>query len=111
MSEGGLTEVSIHIDCLQTGRRDHYALATTEAELMPLRQEFADMILAVRTQTGVRLRAATTLTCSHTNLAEIPDVVSWALENRDAFGMLSIQTLAQVGRTRDDQRPVSSEAA
>lgn len=111
VSEGGLTEVSIHVDCLQTGRRDDYAHATSEAELMPLRQEFADMILAVRRQTGVRLRAATTLTCSHSNLAEVPDVVRWALENCDAFGMLSIQTLAQVGRTRDDERPVSSREA
>ena len=40
MERGGLTELSIHIDTTQRGRRDHYAQARTETELNGLRAEF-----------------------------------------------------------------------
>ncbi|MBZ0115143.1 MAG: hypothetical protein K8J08_21990 [Thermoanaerobaculia bacterium] len=108
VSEGGLTEVSIHVDCLQRGRRGDYRGAITEAELMPLRDEFAAMVRDVRCRTGVRLRAATTLTVSRDNLDEVADVVRWAFDNRDAFGLISMQSLAKVGRTQEDQLGVSS---
>ena len=109
VSEGGLTEVSIHVDSLQKGRRGKHGAATTETELMPLRDEMADMILKVRKRTGVRLRAATTLTVTRDNLPEIPEVVRWALSRRDAFGLISFQPLAQVGRTRGDQVGVTPD--
>lgn len=107
VEEGGLTEVSIHVDSLQRGRRGGYGGARSEAELMPLRQEMADMILDVRRQTGVRLRAATTLTVSRDNLPEIPAVVRWAFDHREAFGLISFQPLAQVGRTHSALEGVS----
>ena len=110
VSEGGLTEVSIHIDSLQRGRRGAYAEARSEEELMPLRQEMADMVLRVRRQTGVRLRAATTLTLTAKNLPEVPAVVRWVFAHRHAFGLISFQPLAQVGRTRAGLQGVSQEA-
>ncbi|MEM7052143.1 MAG: radical SAM protein [Acidobacteriota bacterium] len=102
VSEGGLTEVSIHVDSSQKGRRGFpigdFAVGD-EAALHPLRDEFAAMIRQVRRRTGVRLRAATTVTVSRDNLDGVGDVVAWCLANRDAFGILSFQPLAQVGRT------------
>ena len=47
MSEGHLTEVSIHIDITQRGR-DGYRAPKSELELMPLRDEFAAMIRDAR---------------------------------------------------------------
>ena len=41
MTEGGLTEVSIHVDITQRGR-EGYPVAKSEQELMPLREELAE---------------------------------------------------------------------
>ena len=107
MTEGGLTEVSIHIDITQRGR-DGYKAPKSELELMPLRDEFAAMIRAARRRTGRPLRAAMTLTVTQDNLPQIADVVRWLVRNRDAFGLVSFQPLAQVGRTRKSQRGVTA---
>ena len=88
MTEGGLTEVSIHIDITQRGR-DGYKAPKSELELMPL-------------------RAAMTLTVTQDNLPQIADVVRWLVRNRDAFSLVSFQPLAQVGRTRKSQRGVTA---
>jgi len=100
--EAGLTEISIHVDALQKGRRDHFRRARRESELEELRDEFAERIRAARRATGVRLRAATTLTVTRSNLGEIAAVLRGALARRDAIGLVSMQPLAQVGRTRDE---------
>lgn len=106
MSEGMLTEVSIHIDITQRGR-DGYRAPRSENELMPLRDEFAAMVREARRRTGRRLRAATTLTVTQDNLPQIAGVVRWTIENRDAFSLVSFQPLAQVGRTRKSLRGVT----
>jgi hypothetical protein len=106
MAEGELTEISIHIDITQRGR-DGYRAPKTELELMPLRDEFAQMILDARKKTGRRLRAATTLTVTAENLPHVADVVRWTIENRDAFSLISFQPLAQVGRTRKNLEGVT----
>lgn len=103
VAEGGLSEVSIHVDSLQRGRRGRHGEARSERELMELRDELADLVRAVRRETGCPLRAATTMTVSRDNLPEVADVVRWTFANRDAFGLISFQPLAQVGRTREDQ--------
>src|SRR3954467_4463582 len=72
MVEGGLTEVSIHVDITQRGR-DGYKAPKSELELMPLRAEFAGMVREARRRTGRRLRAAMTLTVTRENLAQIAD--------------------------------------
>jgi hypothetical protein len=107
MTEGGLTEVSIHVDITQRGR-DGYKAPKSELELMPLRDEFAAMIREARRRTGRPLRAAMTLTVTQDNLPQIADVVRWLVRNRDAFGLVSFQPLAQVGRTRKSQRGVTA---
>ncbi|MEM7390794.1 MAG: radical SAM protein [Verrucomicrobiota bacterium] len=109
---GGLREVSFHIDTTQRGRRDRaYRYAETEKELMPLRDEFADLIRRVNAETGVRLRAASTVTVDQKNLGEVSDIVEWTVRNSDAFRMISFQPMAQVGRTEDGSGDhVSAEA-
>lgn len=106
MSEGHLTEISIHIDITQRGR-DGYKTPKTELELMPLRDEFAAMIREARRTTGLRLRAATTLTVTADNLPHVADVVRWLIANRDAFSLISFQPMAHVGRTRKSLQGVT----
>ncbi len=102
MVEGGLTEVSIHVDTTQRGRvGERWRNATSEADLNPLRAEFASMIRAAERSTGCRLRAATTMTVTRDNLDGVTDVVSWLAKNTDAFRLISFQPIAQVGRTED----------
>jgi hypothetical protein len=102
MMEGGLTEISIHIDTTQHGRRGPaYKYAIREEELLPLREEFAAMIRAARRETGLTLDAATTFTVTRENLVGVPVVVRWLCRNADAFKMISFQPVAQVGRTDD----------
>jgi hypothetical protein len=107
MTEGGLTEISIHVDTTQRGR-DGYKAPKSELELMPLRDELAGMVREARRRTGRPLRAAMTLTVTQDNLPQIADVVRWLVRNRDAFGLVSFQPLAQVGRTRRSQRGVTA---
>ena len=109
---GGLTELSIHIDSTQRGRRGRaYRYAQSERELLPLRDEFAELIRGVRRETGLRLEAATTFTATRENLDEIPSVVRWHCQNADAFKMISFQPVAQVGRTQASVAgPVSVQA-
>ena len=109
MVEGGLTEISVHIDSTQRGRRDHYAGARTEVELDPLRAEFAEMIRRARRQTGLGLSAASTVTVTRDNLAGVSGIVRWFLANADAFKMLSFQPLAEVGRTNPNLRGVTPD--
>ena len=98
--EGGLEEVSIHVDTTQRGRLGRaYRDASSERALDPLRDEFAQMIRAARRTTGRPLRAATTMTVTAENLDGVPDVVAWVARNADAVRMVSFQPIAQVGRT------------
>jgi len=103
VTEGGLREISIHVDTTQRGRLGAaFRRATREQELHPLRSEFADMIRSVRRQTGRPLRAASTVTVTRENLADVPGVVKWFQENSDIFHMVSFLPAAQVGRTVAD---------
>jgi len=109
MEAGGLTEISVHIDVTQRGR-DGYRRPASELELEPLREEFAAMIRAARRKTGRELRAAMTLTVTRENLPQVADVVRWTVAHRDAFGLMSFQPLAQVGRTRRELQGVGAAA-
>jgi hypothetical protein len=99
MQRGGLTEVCIHVDTTQRGRRDGYGTAQTESDLDGLRSEFAQLIRTARARTGLRLEAASTVTVTRDNLKDVPGIVRWFLSNADAFKMVSFQPLAEVGRT------------
>lgn len=100
MREGGLEEVSLHIDTTQRGRRGGaYKNACREAELMPLRAEFARMVRDVRRTTGLTLRVGTTVTVTSDNLGEVATIVTWIQENADVFRMVGFMPVADVGRT------------
>jgi hypothetical protein len=100
MIEGGLSEISIHIDTTQRGRSGaQYKHATDERELLALRDEFAAMIRRLRRQTRRVLDAATTYTVTAENLDGVPPVMGWMLHNAGAFKMISFQPIAAVGRT------------
>jgi uncharacterized radical SAM superfamily Fe-S cluster-containing enzyme len=109
MKCGGLTEVCIHVDTTQRGRRDNYRTARIEAELHGLRDEFANLIRTARARTGLRLEAASTVTVTQDNLNGVPDIVRWFLANADAFKMVSFQPLAEVGRTDRSLKGVSAD--
>lgn len=101
--EAGLREVSIHIDTTQRGRvGSEYKYAETEEDLMPLRDEFVELIKDVRQKTGVHLRAATTMTVTRDNVDGVPAVMEWLRDGGvEAFDLISFQPIAQVGRTED----------
>lgn len=105
-----LREVSFHIDSTQRGRfGEAYKYAKTEAELMPLREEFAELIRAVKKNTGRTLRAASTITITRDNIGEVRSILPWFLKNSDAFRLVSFLPLAQVGRTEGQLAGVSHE--
>ena len=106
--DAGLTEISIHIDTTMRGRTG-YRQPPREEDLQPLREEFATMVRRVRRETGRDVRAATTMTVTRDNLAGLAHVTRWSADNRDAFRMLSLQPLADVGRTREELRGVDIE--
>jgi hypothetical protein len=100
--EGGLREISIHVDTTQRGRKGaQWARPEREAALDPLRDEFAEMLRGVIKRTGIRVRSATTMTVTRDNLDGVPDVMRWLLRNADVFHLVSFQPIAQVGRTED----------
>ena len=102
MWEGGLVEVSIHVDTTQRGRKGaEWRSPVNEAALNPLRDEFAALVRVAKQRTGLPLRPATTMTVTRENLDGVPDVMRWLASNSDAFRMISFQPIAQVGRTED----------
>ena len=96
----GLEKIGIHIDTTQNGRPD-MTLGLRERDIDPIRNRFAQLIKDARKQTGKRLHAAQTVTVTGQNVADIPDVVRWALDNVDSFRLISFLPVAQVGRTLD----------
>lgn len=102
LREGGLAEVSIHVDTTQRGRVGaEYKNAKTEAELNPLRDEFVTLLELAQEETGRTVRAATTMTVTRDNIEGVPDVMQWLIGGQRVFRMISFQPIAQVGRTED----------
>ena len=111
MVEGGLEELSLHIDATQRGRRDRdFRHATREAELMDLREKFATLIRRVRRETGRTLRVASTVTVTQDNLPEVGDIIRFAQANADVFRMVGLLPVAQVGRTEDGIGRITADA-
>lgn len=101
VTEGGLTKISIHVDTTQRGRRG-YGRVDEEVALNPVRDAMAGMLRDSRKRTGKKLKAATTMTVNRDNLNQLPDVLTWFLQNLNAFRILSLQPQAKTGRTKSD---------
>jgi hypothetical protein len=110
---GRLRHLAIHIDTTQAGRVGYPAAHVgSEEALHPLREAFVGLVLGVRRSTGVSLRAALTVTVTRDNIEGIPDILRWLLaepRRLSVFRTLSVQTEANVGRTRVSHRPVNAD--
>lgn len=101
VTEGGLEKVCIHIDITERGRRGMKS-RDTERDIEWIRNCFAHLLRDVRKHTGKQLNASQSVTVTDKNLHDVPYIVQWMVNNSDAFRMLSLQPVAQVGRTKGD---------
>ncbi|MEM9189837.1 MAG: hypothetical protein AAGF12_11715 [Myxococcota bacterium] len=99
MVESELSKIAVHVDSTQRGRRGVDS-RPSEAELMTVRDQVADLVRHARRTTGRPLYAAHTVTVTDDNIGEVSRIVRWFLANADAIRMLSFQPTADVGRTR-----------
>lgn len=109
--EGGLRQVSVHIDMTQAGRRGYpIQKVVSETDLHPVREAFTQLAHEMQKRTGVRLRLAHTCTVCRRNLDSVPDILRWFLakpERTRLWRMLSFQPEADTGRTLFSSEPVT----
>jgi len=109
--EGGLRQVSVHIDTTQAGRRGFpLKHVKCEADLHPVREAFTRLALEMRRRTGLPLRFATTITVTSRNLADVPEVLRWFFatpERAAVWSMLAFLPEADTGRTLMDGEAVT----
>ncbi|MEP6956141.1 MAG: hypothetical protein ABI883_04895 [Chthoniobacterales bacterium] len=110
--EGGLRQISVHVDMTQAGRHGFpIGRIKCEADLHPVRQAFTDLALAVRAKTGFPLEYALSFTVTRRNIDDVPEVIRWYLADPQRsyiWRMLSFQPEADTGRTIFSQRPITS---
>ncbi|MFT5260090.1 MAG: hypothetical protein ACI9J2_000674 [Saprospiraceae bacterium] len=101
--EGGLRKLSIHIDITMAGRAGYPIKQLSNEKLLnPLRDQFVDLVLAVRKKTSKSLVGAQTVTVVEKNIDSIGDILKWLMarpENMDVCRTISFQTEANIGRT------------
>jgi len=109
--EGGLRQISIHIDMTQAGRRGFpFQRVESEKDLHPLRAAFTLLIAGLRKKTGLPIELALSFTVTERNIEDMPDVIRWYLadpERTRIWRLLSFQPEADTGRTRFSQNPVT----
>ncbi|MBA2623898.1 MAG: hypothetical protein H0U88_09830, partial [Chthoniobacterales bacterium] len=110
--EGGLRQISVHVDMTQAGRHGYpIGRITCEADLHPVRQAFTDLALRIREKTGFILEYALSFTVTRRNIDDVPEVIRWYLADPQRsyiWRMLSFQPEADTGRTIFSQRPITS---
>ncbi len=108
--EGGLRQISVHIDMTQAGRHGYpIGRIKCEADLHPVRQAFTDLATRVRAETGFPLEYALSCTVTRRNIDDVPEVIRWYLadpERSHIWRMLSFQPEADTGRTIFSQQPI-----
>src|SRR6476659_2180936 len=78
--EGGLRQISVHIDMTQAGRHGFpIGRVKSEADLHPVRDAFTQLAVALRAKTGRPLEFALSFTVTRKNLEFVPDVIRWYL--------------------------------
>jgi hypothetical protein len=109
--EGGLRQVSIHVDVTQAGRHGFpIGRIKCEADLHPVRQAFTDLALRVRAKTGAPLEYALSFTVTRKNIDDVPEVLRWYLADpvrTYIWRMISFQPEADTGRTIFSQEPIT----
>jgi MoaA/NifB/PqqE/SkfB family radical SAM enzyme len=112
--EGGLRQISVHIDVTQAGRHGYpIGRIKSEADLYPVREAFTELARRIREKTGLPLEYALTVTVTEKNLSDIPDLIRWYLSDpkrTHIWRMLSFQPEADTGRTIFSKRRATSEA-
>lgn len=99
MREGGLRKIAVHIDATQRGRAG-VPSRPQERDLMPVREELAEIVRDARRTTGLPLHADHTVTVTRENIGALSDVIRWTVRNADVFRALGLLPVASVGRTR-----------
>ena len=110
--EGGLRQISVHVDMTQAGRHGYpIGRINCEADLHPVRQAFTDLALGIRARTGFILEYALSFTVTRRNIDDVPEVIRWYLADPKRsyiWRMLSFQPEADTGRTLFSQNPITS---
>ncbi len=111
MVEGGLRQVSVHIDMTQAGRHGYpIGRVNSEADLHPIRESFTQLGWRLREKTGLPLEFALSFTVTRKNIEHVPDVIRWYLADprrTQLWRMLSFQPEADTGRTIFSQVPIT----
>lgn len=109
--EGGLRQVSVHVDMTQAGRHGFpIGRVKSEADLHPVRLAFTQLAIDIRRRTGIALEYALSFTVTEKNIGDVPEVVRWYLadpERTRIWRMLSFQPEANTGRTIFSDHPVT----
>ncbi len=111
--EGGLRQISVHIDRTQAGRKG-FPINTveSEADLHPVREAFTQLARECRAATGAPLEYALSFTVTGKNIDDVPEVIRWYLadpERTKIWRMLSFQPEADTGRTIYSESPCTPE--
>ena len=111
--EGGLRQISVHIDVTQAGRHGFpIQRVKCEADLHSLRQAFTDLALKIREETGCPLEYALSCTVTERNINDVPEILRWYLADprrTHIWRMLSFQPEADTGRTLFSKSPVTPD--
>ncbi len=109
--EGGLRQVSVHIDSTQAGRHGFpIGRVKHERDLHPVREAFTQLARNIGKRTGCTVEYALSFTVTAKNIDDVPDVIRWYLadpERTRIWRMLSFQPEADTGRTIFSKRPVT----
>lgn len=112
MVEGGLRQVSVHIDMTQAGRHGYpINRVKSEADLHPIREAFTQLALRLRAKTGIALEYALSCTVAQRNFEHVPEIIRWYLANPERtliWRMLSFQPEADTGRTIFSEHPITA---
>jgi len=113
VEEGGLRQISVHIDRTQAGRKGFpINRVESEADLHPVREAFTRLAQECREQTGAPLEYALSFTVTAANIDDVPEVIRWYLadpERTRIWRMLSFQPEANTGRTIISKNPCTPE--
>jgi hypothetical protein len=113
MVEGGLRQVSVHIDITQAGRHGFpIGRVRNEEDLHAVRDAFTELGWMLREKTGLPLEFAQSFTVVRRNIDDVPDVIRWFLSDPKRtrlWRMLAFQPEADTGRTIFSEQPITPE--